>query len=83
MKISKSDLQEKYGITLPSGKYMVHTKADHYEIYSVRDDTEGCLIVGQERIENYVRNSKLAFDALLEKMKMAWAKDEEVWITIT
>ena len=47
------------------------------------EDTEGCLIVGQERVENYVRNSKIAFDALLQKLNLAWAKEEEVWITIT
>ena len=46
-------------------------------------DTEGCLIVGQERIVDYVRSSKLAFDALLLKLNAAWANNEEVWLTIT
>ena len=46
-------------------------------------DTEGCLIPGQERTDNYVRNSKLAFDALLQKLNLAWANNEEVWLTIT
>jgi hypothetical protein len=47
------------------------------------DDTEGCLLVGQERTENYIRNSKLAFDALLMKLNLAWAKGEEAWITVS
>ena len=47
------------------------------------EDTEGCLIPGQERVEDYVRNSKPAFDALLTKLNAAWANNEEVWLTIT
>mgnify|MGYP001588215606 FL=1 len=47
------------------------------------EDSEGCLIPGQERIVDYVRSSKLAFDALLQKLNMAWANNEEVWLTIT
>lgn len=46
-------------------------------------DTEGCILVGQKRYEDYIRDSKLAFDALLKKMNQCWAGGGEVWITIT
>lgn len=47
------------------------------------DDTEGCVLVGQERSDNWIRNSKLAWNSLMQKLKLAWANGEEVWITIT
>lgn len=45
-------------------------------------DTEGCLIPGQEKVKNYVRKSKAAYDALMVKLDAIWAKGDEVWITI-
>jgi len=46
-------------------------------------DTEGCLLVGRRRIPGAIQESRLAFDALLAKMKAAIAAGEEIWITIT
>ena len=45
-------------------------------------DTEGCILVGKERYEDFIRDSKIAFDALLAKLNLAWAQGEEVWLTI-
>lgn len=45
-------------------------------------DTLGCVLVGTEWFENWVRNSRVAFDALFRKLKDAWASGKEVWITI-
>ena len=50
MKISKSELQSKYGIALSAGKYSIKVDGGFYRIFSVKDDTEGCLLPG-------VRNS--------------------------
>jgi len=47
------------------------------------DDTEGCILVGTERVDNYIRNSRIAFHALVLKMSYAWSRGEEVLITIT
>lgn len=47
------------------------------------EDTEGCILVGQSRNENWLRDSKIAFDALLQKLNTAWAAGEEVWLEIT
>ena len=77
------DWSPKYGRDMPHVLDVPHFDGIRIHTGNRSEDTEGCLIVGQERIENYVRNSKLAFDVLLEKMKMAWASNEEIWITIT
>jgi hypothetical protein len=45
-------------------------------------DTEGCLLVGQSKHQDWIRDSKPAFDALVQKLNFAWANNEEVWITI-
>jgi hypothetical protein len=47
------------------------------------EDTEGCILVGRSRHENWLRDSKIAFEELLKKLNVAWAKGEEVWLTIT
>lgn len=46
MKISKSELQSKYGIALSAGKYSIKDEGGFYRIFSVKDDTEGCLLPG-------------------------------------
>lgn len=45
-------------------------------------DTEGCLLPGRVRKVDQVLESKLAYDALLPKIKAALAKGEKVHIEI-
>jgi hypothetical protein len=42
-------------------------------------DTEGCILVGETRSEDFIGKSRKAFNALFEKMKKA----ESITITIT
>lgn len=77
------DWSPKYGRDMPHVLNVPQFEGIRIHTGNRSEDTEGCLIVGQERSENYVRNSKLAFDDLLKKLKLAWAENEEVWITIT
>ena len=76
------DWSPKYGRDMPHVLDVPGFEGIRIHTGNKPEDTEGCLIVGQERVPNYVRNSKLAFDALLHKMKLTWANGEEVWITI-
>jgi len=46
-------------------------------------DTEGSILVGTDRVPNFIRNSRHAFAALILKLNFAWASGEEVWITVT
>lgn len=45
-------------------------------------DTEGCLLVGQSRTANGVGMSRLAFDALFEKMESVYLRHEPISLEI-
>jgi hypothetical protein len=77
------DWSPKYGRDMPHLLNVPGFEGIRIHTGNRAEDSEGCLLPGTEKVENYVRNSKVAFDALLKKMTAAWSKDEEVWITIT
>lgn len=45
-------------------------------------DTEGCILPGRRRTQDGVGESRLAFDALYNKIGNALDSGEEVWITV-
>lgn len=45
-------------------------------------DTEGCLLVGQNTVKGKVTNSRVCFDKLFEKIKVAFDKKEPISIVI-
>lgn len=45
-------------------------------------DTEGCVLVGQNKIKGQVINSTNTFRKLYAKLKAAWVAGEEIFITI-
>lgn len=47
------------------------------------EDTEGCILVGKSRNNDWIRDSQLALDALLAKIIMALDAGEDIWLTIT
>lgn len=46
------------------------------------DDTEGCILVGQTRMDNFVGRSRAAFDQLFAKMQVAKRAGLDITITI-
>src|SRR5687768_13656662 len=44
-------------------------------------NTEGCILVGETKDENFVGHSRLAFDRLFEKLKVA-SRTEKIFIEI-
>lgn len=66
MKISRSELKEKYGIDLPKGKYRIKVDGDSYVINTVKDDTEGCLLVGENKVVGQVINSRATYNKLFK-----------------
>jgi hypothetical protein len=44
-------------------------------------NTEGCILVGETKEENFVGHSRLAFDRLFEKLKIA-SRTEKIFIEI-
>lgn len=71
MRISRKELQSKFGLALPAGKFKVNVVADSYEIFTVKDNTEGCILVGDIRSTDTVSKSVVAFNRLFAKMLTA------------
>ncbi len=46
------------------------------------DDTEGCILVGENRFVGMVVNSRQWLQKLIDKITEARKKDEAVWITV-
>lgn len=83
MKISKSELSDKYGIDLPRGKYNISINGSCYKISTVKDDTDGCLLVGKNKIVGRVVESKATFTTLMNKyLTPARKRKQRAYITI-
>src|SRR4030042_6152724 len=77
------DRSPKYGRDMPHVLDVPGFEGIRIHSGNTARDTEGCILVGTERIPNYIRNSRIAFAALILKLNFAWASGEEVWIDIT
>ena len=47
------------------------------------EDTEGCILVGTSRSNDWIAGSKLAYKPLFEKIDKAFEADEQITIKIT
>lgn len=46
-------------------------------------DTQGCILVGQDRLsDTMIGESRAAFSELEPKLNQAWANEEDVWIEV-
>lgn len=64
--ITQKELKNRYGIDLPNGKYAFEVENNKYKIYKVYDDTEGCILVGENKVKGKVINSKVTLTRLLK-----------------
>jgi hypothetical protein len=46
-------------------------------------DTEGCILVGMDKLADSIGRSRIAFDALFPKIQAAISAGDEVWITVS
>jgi hypothetical protein len=46
------------------------------------DDTQGCILVGENKFEGMVVNSRIWLQRLINAMTAARDRDEGIWITI-
>ena len=46
------------------------------------DDTQGCILVGENKLKGMVVNSRIWLHRLMKRMEEAMDKDESIWITI-
>lgn len=79
MKISRYELKNRYGIDLPVGKYTIKVDGGSYTINTVKDDTEGCILVGENKEVGKVLNSTATFKRLYDVLKSA---KDSIYITI-
>lgn len=80
MKISRNELKDRYGIDLPVGKYIINVDGDSYTINTVKDDTDGCILVGENKAVGKVLNSRETFLRLYSILNEN--KDKNIYITI-
>lgn len=80
--ITQKELLDKYGIDLPKGKYSINTKENVYDIYSVKDNTEGCILVGENKVKGKVINSKKTMKKLMLILQKAIDNNEKIFINI-
>lgn len=45
-------------------------------------DTSGCILVGTTTSQDYIGNSRAAFEVLFAKMQKVWNQGEKIWITV-
>jgi hypothetical protein len=46
------------------------------------EDTEGCILVGRGRSEEFIRDSRVAFDSLFAKLSAAKARGQRIFLTV-
>ena len=56
--ITQKDLLKKYGVPLPKGKYDLEVVDGRYKIYTVQDDTDGCILLGLNKTKGAVLDSQ-------------------------
>ena len=71
MNISKQELLNKYGIDLPKGNFSIEIEGDYYNIYSVKDDSSGCILVGINDTKGRISKSTITFNSLMTKLSKA------------
>lgn len=67
--ITQKQLKEKYGLDLSKGNYAFEIQGNKYRIYNVKDDTEGCVLVGENKIKGQVINSRATMNKLLNLLE--------------
>ena len=82
-KISRSSLLETYGIDLPVGKFKLYLKGASYDVFSVRDDTEGCPLLGRVPTSDGVANCGERNATLLDMVVEAEEEGRECWIEVS
>ena len=80
--IKKEELLNVYGIDLPRGEYVIRRNADTYSIYAIKDDTKGCILVGESKMPGRLVNSRAWSDIINSKLIEAEARGEENRIII-
>lgn len=63
-------LSPKYKRVMPEVLYVPGFSGIRIHSGNTKEDTEGCILVGKTRKEDYVGQSRLAYDALFQKLSL-------------
>lgn len=78
----QSELKNKYGIDLPVGKYKIIKDDNFYKIYTIKDDTEGCILIGFNKVKGKVIDSKVTFAKFMGIIKPIYEGNEKIELEI-
>lgn len=63
-------LSPKYKRVMPEVLYVPGFSGIRIHSGNTKEDTEGCILVGKNRKEDYVGQSRIAYDALFKKLSL-------------
>jgi len=76
------DMSPKFGRLMPHILNVPNFTGVRIHWGNTAKDTDGCLLVGWERGDNFIGTSRAAFNQLYEQINDAIEAREQVWITI-
>jgi len=82
MKITTETLKSQYGISLPPGKYEIRVRDGFYKVDLIKDNTDGCILVGLNKGEDLIYNCSATYDYIYGSIEEALRKKEKVKIWI-
>lgn len=83
MKIGINALRNKYGIDLPVGKFSVVVEGGNYRVSSVKDDTEGCILVGRDILnDNYITDSRNTLLGLMTRLEEVYERGDKIVLEV-
>lgn len=83
MKIGKNALRKKYGIDLPVGKFAIAIVDGKYRVSSVKDDTEGCILVGASVVnDNYITDSRNTLLGLMTRLEAVYERGDKIALEV-
>lgn len=80
--VKQDEFKKLTGVHLPKGKYRFAIDGDKVVYNTIKDDTAGCILLGENREKGRVVNSTPYELRLTRLIKEAIQRGEEVWITV-
>ena len=80
--IKQDEFRKLTGVSLPKGRYRFSINGNKVVYNTIKDDTSGCVLLGENREKGRVVNSTPYELRLTKLIKDAIEKGEEVWITV-
>lgn len=77
------DFSPKYNKEMPHVMNVPGYEGVRIHVGNRPEDTEGCILVGSTKSKDFVGNSKVTFDKLMEMLEKAYARNETITLEIS